>query len=332
MPSEPRSTPRRVAVIGAGVAGLAAARVLSDRGLTVEIFDKGRGPGGRLATRRVDGFAFDHGAQYFTAKDVRLDPYMKLWRDQILVATWRGRFGVLESGQFIEQPPSHPRWVAIPGMSGLARQLASDLDVNLSVRIKEAKREGSSWRLTDDGGGHRGLFDWLVVAVPPDQAIPLLQDAPDLAARAAAAVMEPCWAAMLGFDAPLDLPFDGAAVAGSALAWIARNDTKPGRKPGEALVLHANPTWSRAHLELTPDEVLPLMLEALTEALGASPGVPIYASAHRWRYAQVANPCPGGPRFDADIGAGICGDWTAGPRIEAAWISGLTLAREMLQQ
>jgi renalase len=317
-------------VIGAGVAGLAAARLLADKGLTVEIFDKGRGPGGRLATRRAGGFAFDHGAQYFTIKDVRLDPYMKLWRDQILVAPWRGRFGVLGSGEFIEQLSPHPRWVAVPGMSGLARQLAADLDVNLSVRIKDARREGAGWRLTDEGGGNRGVFEWLVVAVPPDQAIPLLQDAPDLAARAAAAVMEPCWAAMLGFDAPLDLPFEGAAVADSALAWIARNDTKPGRKPSESLVLHANPAWSRANLELTPDEALPLMLDALTDALGKSPGTPTYATAHRWRYAQVAKPCPGGPRFDADIGAGICGDWTAGPRIEAAWVSGLTLARQML--
>lgn len=330
MSSEPAATSRRVAVIGAGVAGLAAARLLADKGHAVELFDKGRGPGGRLATRRADGFAFDHGAQYFTIKDARLDPFMRVWRDQILVAPWRGRFGVLEAGSFIEQPPSHPRWVAVPGMSGLARQLAADLDVNLSVRIKEAKRDGAFWRLTDEGGGNRGLFDWLVVATPPDQAIPLLQDAPDLAARASAAVMDPCWAAMLGFDKPLDLAFEGAAVAGSPLAWIARNDSKPGRKPGESLVLHANPAWSRANLELTPDEVLPLMLDALTEALGKSPGAPVYATAHRWRYAQVAKPCPGGPRFDAAFGAGICGDWTTGPRIEAAWVSGLTLARQML--
>jgi predicted NAD/FAD-dependent oxidoreductase len=330
MPSDATSARRRVAVIGAGVAGLAAARLLADKGHTVEIFDKGRGPGGRLATRRVDGFAFDHGAQYFTIKDARLDPYMRIWREQILVAPWRGRFGVLESGAFIEQPPSHPRWVAIPGMSGLARQLAADLDVNLSVRITHVTRERASWRLTDDGGGHRGLFDWLVVAVPPDQAIPLLQDASDLAARAAAAVMDPCWAAMLGFEAPLNLPFEGAAVAGSPLAWIARNDSKPGRKPGESLVLHANPAWSRDHLERAPEEVLPLMIDALTEALGRSPGTPVYATAHRWRYAQVANPCPGGPRFDASLGVGICGDWTSGPRIEAAWVSGLDLARQML--
>jgi hypothetical protein len=330
MPSEAIPPPRRIAVIGAGVAGLAAARLLADKGLAVEVFDKGRGPGGRLATRRAEGFAFDHGAQYFSVKDGRLDLHLRSWREQILVAPWRGRFGVLESGDFAEQPPSHPRWVAVPGMSGLARHLASGLEVKLSVRIKEVARESGGWRLTDDAGGDHGLHDWVVVAVPPDQAIPLLQEAPDLAARAAAAVMDPCWAVLMGFDAPLDLPFDGAAVAGSPLAWIARNDSKPGRQPGEALVLHANPAWSRQHLEQTPDEILPLLTEALREALGRDVGPARYAAAHRWRYAQVASPSPGGPRFDADSGLGICGDWTAGPRVEAAWLSGVTLARQML--
>lgn len=330
MPSESGPSLHRIAVIGAGVAGLAAARLLADKGLGVEVFDKGRGPGGRLATRRADGFAFDHGAQYFSVKDGRLDQQLRSWREQILVAPWRGRFGVLEAGDFTEQPTNHPRWVAIPGMSGLARQLASDLDVNLSVRIKDIAREGDGWRLTDDAGGNRGLFDRVVVAVPPDQAIPLLKGAPDLAARAAAAVMDPCWAVLLGYDAPLGLPFEGAAVAGSPLAWIARNDSKPGRQHGEALVLHANPAWSHKHLEQTPEEVLPMLIEALHETLGRDLGPAIYAAAHRWRYAQVAAPSPGGPRFDAGVGVGICGDWTAGPRIEAAWLSGIALARQML--
>ena len=329
---ESRSSPHRIAVIGAGVAGLAAARVLKDKGYSVDVFDKGRGPGGRLATRRVDGFAFDHGAQFFTVEDARLQASVKLWQEQLLVARWSGRFGLLEAGKFVEQPSPKERWVSIPSMSGLARQLASDLEVNLSVRIKDAKRDGAGWRLTDEGGGNRGLYDWLVVSTPPDQAIPLLAEAPELANRAAAAVMEPCWAALLGFDAALDLPFDGASVTGSPLAWIARNNTKPGRKPEEALVLHATPGWSRTHLEASPEEVLPLMMNALAEAIGKSPGTPVYASAHRWRYAQVAQACPGGPCFDAELGVGICGDWTIGPRIEAAWISGLTLAEQMLNR
>ncbi len=317
-------------MIGAGVAGMSAARVLVDRGLSVVLFDKGRGPGGRLATRRANDFAFDHGAQYFTVRDARLERSIRSWTEQILVAPWRGRFGVLESGEFTQQPPSHPRWVAIPSMSGLAREMAAELDVNLSVRIADVSRDGAEWSLTDDAGGHRGRFDCVVVAVPPDQAIPLLKDAPDLAARAAAAVMEPCWAVLLGYAQPLDLPFEGAAVADSPLAWIARNDSKPGRKPGEALVLHATPSWSRAHLEMTPEAVLPLLTQALTEALGRDPGVPDFAAAHRWRYAQVASPSPGGPRFDHALGIGVCGDWTTGPRVEAALLSGFDLAGQIL--
>ena len=309
---------------------MSAAAILGKHGCTVTLFDKGRAPGGRLATRRVDGFAFDHGAQYFTIKDARIELTIRSWREQIQVAPWRGRFGVLETGAFAEHSPTHPRWVAIPGMSGLARHMAADLDVSLSVRITSVAREAQGWRLSDENGGNRGHFNSVIVATPPDQAIPLLADAPDLARRAAATVMDPCWAVMLGFAKPLDLPFEGAAVTDSPLAWIARNDSKPGRKPGEALVLHANPSWSKENLEKSPDEILALLLPALNAAIGYDPGTAVYAAAHRWRYAQVASAAPGGPCFDPDLSIGICGDWTSGPRIEAAWLSGVALAEQMI--
>jgi len=327
---ESGSTRLRVAVIGAGVAGLTAARALSEAGRFVHVFDKGRGPGGRLATRRADPYAFDHGAQYFTVRDARLGALIGELGSEIQIAPWNGRFGRLSAGVFTPQAPHDTRWVAIPGMSGLARRLAKDLEVTLATRISGLAREGAGWRLTDETGAERGWFDQVVVATPPDQAIPLLDGAPDLARRAASAVMDPCWAALLGFAAPLDLPFDGAKVADSPLAWIARNESKPGRKPAESLVLHASAAWSRAHLELTPEAALPLLTAALAQALGRDVGAPAYAVAHRWRYAQVAVAASAGPSFDPASGIGICGDWTIGARVESAWLSGTELTERML--
>ena len=57
-----------IAIIGAGLAGLNLARQLSDVAEVV-VFEKSDKLGGRMATHPANGFSFDHGAQFFTAKN-----------------------------------------------------------------------------------------------------------------------------------------------------------------------------------------------------------------------------------------------------------------------
>ena len=73
-----------------------------------------------------------------------------------------------------------------------------------------------------------------------------------LALRAAVAAvrMQPAWAVLVGFETAVDVAFDGAFVVDSPLAWVARNNSKPGRPPPECWVLHATPEWSRPALEI----------------------------------------------------------------------------------
>ena len=104
----------KVAIVGAGVGGLAASRCLQDHGLDVTVFDKSRGVGGRLATRREEGVAFDHGAQYFTARDSRFTRYVRSWMQQGLVEPWMGRIVKLDSDGGCEDQYGTPRYVDVP--------------------------------------------------------------------------------------------------------------------------------------------------------------------------------------------------------------------------
>jgi renalase len=79
---------RRVAVIGAGIAGLAAAQRLKRSGAVVTLFEKSREVGGRMATRRIDDLQFDHGAQYFTATGDGFDALVEQWRTAGHVTEW----------------------------------------------------------------------------------------------------------------------------------------------------------------------------------------------------------------------------------------------------
>ncbi|MEC7946305.1 MAG: FAD-dependent oxidoreductase [Myxococcota bacterium] len=322
----------RVAVIGAGIAGLTAARTLRDHGFPVTVFDKSRGPSGRMSTRRAgEGAQFDHGAQYFTARDPAFRWRVRAWAAAGVVARWEGRFGTLEADGFAERAPPGARWVGAPRMSRLGRHLAEGLSLESGVRITALERAGHGWTLRDADGADRGHFDRVLVAVPAPQAAPLLAVAPDLAAQAAAAPMVACQALMLGFDAPLDLPFDGVRVSGGPLAWIARDSTKPGRPAGERWVVHATPDHSATHLEEDGEATVARLLAAFQERTGVTAS-PTHAVAHRWRFARPAADRVDGPRalYDPALHVGAAGDWLVGARVEAAWQSGAALAGHVL--
>ncbi|TVQ38146.1 MAG: FAD-binding protein [Geminicoccaceae bacterium] len=308
----------KVAVIGAGLAGLACARTLADHQIEVTVFDKSRGLGGRMATRRVDGLAFDHGAQFFTARDTTFRRHVEAWAEQGLVARWQPQ------GRGDE---AEPWWVATPRMTALARHLGAELDVKTELTATAVTRTDAGWQITA-GDATFGPYDAVVVATPAPQAVPLLEAAPTLAAAAKGAVMHPCWAALVAFPQRFDAP-DTLRPVGSPLAWAARDASKPGRLKAETWVLHASPDWSRTHLERTAADVLPDLLNAFEGALGQSLPTPTYATAHRWRYALAAQPVGQACLYDPS-GLLACGDWCLGGRIEAAFLSGTAAAGRIL--
>jgi hypothetical protein len=322
-----------VAIIGAGVAGLAAARRLADGGFAVRVFEKSRGLGGRSATRRRDGYQFDHGAQYFTVRSSRFRHAAARGIDEGWVAAWSPRAVRLASDGSLEPATVTDRYVGVPGMSSLGRGVAGDLRVEVGIRIAELRREGSRDRtLVSTDGDRFEAFGAVVVSCPPPQSAVLLSSAsPGLAAVCRSAVMRPCWAVMAAFDSPLGLDFDAAFVADRTLAWASREASKPGRvsRP-ECWTLHGTPEWSDAQLEEDPDRVARALLDRFFELAGLAPRTPILLEAHRWRYARSADPRGADTILDPDARIAIAGDWTVGDRLEDAWLSGIEAAESIV--
>lgn len=318
-----------VAVIGAGLAGLSLARRLTSAGVAVTVYDKGRVPGGRVATRRTDFGRLDHGAQYFTARDPAFVGLARGWEEAGVIARWQGHLVTLSGGR-VDPAPTEERWVGVGGMSTIGRHLAEGLDVRTGVRIVRTERHTEGWILETEQERVGKGFDTLVVAVPPAQAVPLLGASPTLTALAASARMSPCWAVLLGFEAPLEVGFDGAFVSEGPLAWVARDASKPGRGGGETWVLHASPEWSQAQVELPADAVHEPLVAAFASLLAPLRVVPTAWQAHRWLYARPIEPLAAGRPFDTEAALAVCGDWCRGPRIEAACLSGLALADQLL--
>ena len=211
----------RIGIVGAGMAGLACAEGLTRREHDVVLFDKGRGPGGRMSTRRIATSAgeafFDHGAQYFSVRDAAFGQRVEAWISQGVAAPWPSA--------------GSDAFVGVPAMNSAVRQMAVGLSVHRTALVTRIESLGRGWRLILDQG-EAVEVDIAVVATPAEQASALLASiAPRLAARARATPSAPCWTAMLAFPEPVAVAQNCWRGVG-AIGWAARNNSKPGRRVG----------------------------------------------------------------------------------------------------
>ncbi len=351
----------RVAVVGAGLAGLACARALEERDVRVTVLDKGRSVGGRLATRRIPPHTFDLGAQYFTARGERFQRVARSWLDDGVCAPWRGRIVAVDGTGDPPRPvEAIDRLVGTPDMNALARHLARGLHVRTGHRVESIARHDGTLTLrgtvapagvTLGPAAHHGSvlddlgsYDCVVVCLPAPQAALLLAPvSARLAAEARAVTLDPCLAVALAAGehderALRGLDFDGAFVgregtpSASALAWVARDSSKPGRPAGERWVLHASASWSRAWWAAPVAEVTEAMLTELSMLFDLGHLRPALTWVHRWSLARAATPLACGALFDDEGRVGLGGDWASGGRIEGAFLSGLALADRVLAE
>jgi renalase len=302
----------RVAIIGAGMAGLACARRLTDARLAPVVFDKGRGIGGRMATRRMDGLQFDHGAQYVTARDARFAAVLRGLQDAVSI--WDDGSGAAHM-------------VGVPGMSALARALAMGLDVRQLAQVTSVRADAGRWMV--QLGEVAETFDSVVITVPAPQVAGLLGADHPVTAQLADVRLAPCLTLMAATYAPP--PFVMRADADDLLAWIAADSSKPGRtQSGQTTwVAQASPAFSPAHLEEDSAATVARMLPMQCARLGITQAEITHASAHRWRYARVTAPL-GQPYISTSDTLFVGGDWCLGPRVEAAWLSGDAMGRAVL--
>ncbi|MEM8959181.1 MAG: FAD-dependent oxidoreductase [Pseudomonadota bacterium] len=303
-------------VIGAGMAGLTVARGAVEAGLAVQMIDKGRGLGGRLATRRAEGgLRFDHGAQYLRPRSAGFAALLEDAAEAEAAAPWDAADGA---------------YVGLPGMSGLPKHLAQDLAITVGRRAGALSRTDNAWEVTDTEGQLALRGRRVVMAMPAPQIEMVL--GPDHPGSHAIADVEfaPCWALMVAFDGAAGLPRTHRDTGPEALlSWIAHDGAKPGRGGTASYVAHASAAWSRAHLEDEADRVQARMLESLAE-IADGPLPPMrHAALHRWRFSTAARPL--GREYVAleDGGLYLCGDWCLGDRAEHAWASGQAVLKAL---
>ena len=211
-------------------------------------------------------------------------------------------------------------------MRDVLRAVAERHEVTWGVAVETVAFDGAVW----SAAGMAGHYDAVTIALPAEQAVSLLAPRrPDFAKIAANTPSEPGWTTMVAFAQRVATGADIVRNAGP-VGWAARDSAKPGRGPLETWVIQATPDWSRAHLEEDADTVATALLAAFAAALDTPLPDPLYLKAHRWRYARSGGRNGPGLLWDPPLKLGVCGDWLADPRVEAAWLSGRSLARRIV--
>lgn len=343
----PKTAERHYAVIGAGIAGIAAARTLVQAGHGVTVFERESQVGGRMASDSTQFGRFDTGAQYFTVRDPRFAAAIETAPG--LCKRWSANaVRVLDAHGLVAEaalPSLEPHWVAQPGMDALVAQWATPLVSNGNsvvtdthvVAIERDTIDGKRWQLrtagADDSVHVYSGFDAVLLAVPPSRARQLLgAHSPTLTQKIEKVRIAPCWTLMIAFPqanqanmSHLGPQWNAARSTHHRVAWLTRESSKPGRERVERWTLQASAPWSQEHLRDDSARIEAKLLRAFSEITGIR-AEPSFSKTRCWNEAQTQVPVGKSHLWDAKAHVGIAGDWCMGHRVEDAFLSGLSLA------
>lgn len=316
-------------VVGAGVAGLTAARKLTQAGWQVLVLEKSRGLGGRAATRTVHGNRIDHGAQYFTARSEAFTAQVERWLAQNEAQVWQHGFHTLNEHGLQAPHKGHPRYIFPKGMNSVGKLLAKELQIQRETRVASVSPTKDGWQLTADTGD---IFEspYLIINTPAEQAQALCQFElePVISKALARVTMQPCFALMAGFPKELEPEWRGLTIdlGEHSLAWIALDSSKRSEAKNSVLVMHSSHAFATRHFSAPLDVVEAEMLNALKD-IDRRFGAPLWTNMQRWRYAQVTQKHE--QPFLRQESLVFCGDWCGGDKLEAAYLSGLAVAQTL---
>ena len=318
---------QRVAVIGAGLSGLACARILRRAGFYVEVFEQDRIIGGRMATTRVGLVTFDHGAQYISGRSSQFLSYI----DELAGGGYASRWTPKAVAGEQESVQMSPWYVGTPGMSSIVRPLTESVRIHANRKVHTIERGEKGWKIWFEDETSVGPFAAVAVAVPAPEARLLLGRLDDLIDPLGKVRMSPCWALMVRLDERYLPDQDVYSDMSEVIRWIGRNSTKPGRSSkGETIVVHASQAWSRETEEAEPEDVAEELWSEVGHSLGLAPVRPSLMTAYLWRHGLVDQSLGETYLYSSEHRVGAAGDWCVGRLAEHAFDSGSGLGRALV--
>lgn len=343
--------PSSIAIIGAGVSGLAAAHILRDAGYTVTLYEKSAAPGGRAATRQREGFIYDHGAQYIKhGKAESVTFILERFPSPELIDISKPVWTFDGAGTIHEGDPeqnAEPKWSYRYGLRTLPQLMASTLTIRYQTQITRVQQTSTGWLLFTSDGTQVGDAAQLLITLPAQQAIDLLQTSEldnslrtQIAMQLGQAHYNPLISVMLGYrPRPRTRPYYALVNTDKAhqISWLAwEHEKAPERAPADAglLIAQMEPGYSQQHRETNHDEIIRDVASRVSVLIEEPLLQPIFADIQYWRYALPSAKTDANALNALTLPAGLafCGDSFVGGRLHLALEHGISVARQLTNQ
>ena len=326
-----------IAIVGAGLSGLTLANVIGEHA-DVTVFEKARGVGGRMSTRYANEFYFDHGAQFFTARNKHFKQFLAPHFSSGLVEEWKGKVVTFEKGKkMTDRIWFEPHYVATPGMNSLCKKLAENVRIHLNCDVAPlVEKSKQGWELFDKNGAGLGFYHWVISTAPPVQTTHLFDKFLPKDSILNQSKFLACYSLMFGFHKKWMHSWMAANILNSPLESIAVNSTKPGRNHNlTTLVVHSSNSWAEKHADDDLEKTACFLRDELQQILKFDISEPAYFSLHRWRYALLDkladDKTKNEPYYDKDLQLASVGDWCSRSRIEDTWLNAHELALRIVR-
>lgn len=321
-----------VAVVGAGMAGLSAARLLQDNDFVVKIFEKTPSPGGRMASMQLAEKSFDTGSSIFSVTHPGFRAEVRRLMQHQRIAVWKHKNLIGDTRT--QNRVGVQSWIAVPSMQAFAELLSQKLECHYNISINKLERRDGGWVIYDTNNASLGFYDQLILAIPSTQAAALLKTVSGLPSKLANLIktmpmMQPMWSSIAIFDQPLKIAHESITISDKNISFACRENKKLGRQMElDSWVIHSSTEFASLHPNISRDDIARMQVKSLLEYFSLPMQEPIATTAVFWPYATAQKPF--GQYYALHHNIGLCGDWCLGTRLEDAYVSGTSLASSLI--
>ena len=320
-----------IAIIGAGMTGITLANMLQTK-VKLTLFEKSRGIGGRMSTRRAEPYQFNHGAQYFKINNKEFKDFLSPLIKKKIIKPWKPNYIEFINKKFIKKHKFNNKYyTGVTKMNSIVKYLAKNsFFIKSSCKIEEIKREQNKWIIIDSEKLYYGPYDWLFLTIPPNQTTDILDKNFKYLQIIKKIKMRSCYSIMLGFEKIKEFNFDTALLLDEDIRWLSINKRNIGKKVFTNLLINSSYNFAEKNINRSNDLLSEFLIKQASGILNYDLKHYNHKAVHFWKYAMTEKSNNFGSFLDENLKIVVSGDWCMNGKVEGAFLSAKDAVRKFL--